>query len=60
VLEKEMTITEKELKDYFLLHGQAYQHPRRIWFLDQMPLTGTNKVDKKQLIKTATANLATE
>lgn len=60
VLDKEMAITEKELKDYFLLHGQAYQHPRRIWFLDQMPLTGTNKVDKKQLVKTATANLAIE
>ena len=60
VLEKETSVTEKELKDYFLSQGQAYQHPRRIWFLNQLPLTGTNKVDKKYLIKTAMANLATE
>jgi acyl-CoA synthetase (AMP-forming)/AMP-acid ligase II len=26
-------------------HGPAYQHPRRVWFLDALPLSGTEKVD---------------
>lgn len=60
VLERGQSIAEKELIDYFLERGQAYQHPRKIWFLDQLPLTGTNKVNKKMLIKIAETNLATE
>jgi acyl-coenzyme A synthetase/AMP-(fatty) acid ligase len=49
VVEKEKCVDEEELKEYFLKNGAAYQHPRRIWFLDHFPLTGSNKINKKQL-----------
>jgi acyl-CoA synthetase (AMP-forming)/AMP-acid ligase II len=41
--------TEDELKQFALAHGPAYQHPRRVFFLRQLPLAGTNKIDQKQL-----------
>ena len=43
------TVSEDELKQFALAHGPAYQHPRRVFFLDQLPLAGTNKVDQQQL-----------
>ena len=42
-------VTEDELKQFALANGPAYQHPRRVLFLEQFPLAGTNKVDKEQL-----------
>ncbi len=42
-------VSEDELKRHALDHGPAYQHPRRVIFLEQLPLAGTNKVDQKQL-----------
>jgi long-chain acyl-CoA synthetase len=41
--------SEDELKQYALANGPAYQHPRRVFFLEQLPLAGTNKVDQQQL-----------
>src|SRR5215813_6599322 len=41
--------TEDDLKQFALANGPAYQHPRRVFFLDQLPLAGTNKVDKERL-----------
>jgi acyl-CoA synthetase (AMP-forming)/AMP-acid ligase II len=53
VLEKEKAVDEEELKKFFLENGPAYQHPRSIWFLDHLPLTGTNKINKKELYELA-------
>jgi acyl-CoA synthetase (AMP-forming)/AMP-acid ligase II len=41
------TLDEGTLKEYFLAHGPAYAHPRRVLFLDAMPLGTTGKVDRK-------------
>jgi long-chain acyl-CoA synthetase len=46
-------VTENTLKEFALKNGPAYQHPRRIWFLDAFPLSGTNKVDKAALLRIA-------
>ncbi len=43
------TPTEAALKAHALANAPAYMHPRRIWFLDALPLMGTNKIDKSQL-----------
>ncbi len=43
------TVSEDELKQFALANGPAYQHPRRVFFLQQLPLAGTNKVDQQQL-----------
>jgi long-chain acyl-CoA synthetase len=41
--------SEKEIKQFALANGPAYQHPRRVFFLKDLPLAGTNKIDRDQL-----------
>jgi long-chain acyl-CoA synthetase len=43
----------EELKQFFLKYGTPYAYPRRIYFLDSMPLGGTGKVDRAQLERLA-------
>ena len=49
VLRPGAAATEDDLRQYALAHGPAYQHPRRVFFLDQLPLAGTNKIDQHNL-----------
>lgn len=42
-------VDEAALKAHSLAHAPAYMHPRRVWFIDALPLMGTNKIDKAQL-----------
>jgi acyl-coenzyme A synthetase/AMP-(fatty) acid ligase len=49
VLRAGHTASEDELKTFALANGPAYQHPRRVFFLDRMPLAGTNKIDRDLL-----------
>jgi len=51
-------VTEDEIKQFALANGPAYQHPRRVFFLEQLPLAGTNKIDRPRLIKLAAGNAA--
>jgi long-chain acyl-CoA synthetase len=53
VLRANQHASEDDLKQFALANGPAYQHPRRVFFLDQMPLAGTNKVDQQQLRRVA-------
>ena len=46
-------LTEDEVKRYALEHAPAYQHPRQVVFLPEMPLAGTNKIDRKALAAAA-------
>lgn len=50
-------IGEDALKQFMLANAPAYQHPRRVWFLDQMPLASTNKIDRNALRQRAEAEL---
>jgi len=43
----------EELKQLYLKYGAPYAYPRRIHFLDSMPLGGTGKIDRAQLEKLA-------
>jgi long-chain acyl-CoA synthetase len=58
VLRPGMHATEDELKAFALANGPAYQHPRRVFFLDQLPLAGTNKIDQTQLRTWAAEQIA--
>ena len=49
VLRRGAHATEDQLRAFALANGPAYQHPRRVFFLDQLPLAGTNKIDQQQL-----------
>ena len=42
-------VTEEDLKQFALANGPAYQHPRRVFFLKELPLAGTNKIDRDKL-----------
>ena len=44
-------LDEREVKEFALAHAPAYQHPRRVFFIDEMPLAGTNKIDKRVLAR---------
>jgi acyl-CoA synthetase (AMP-forming)/AMP-acid ligase II len=47
-------VTEDEIKQFFLTHGPAYAHPRRVFFRDAMPLSATGKLDRAALRGEAT------
>jgi acyl-CoA synthetase (AMP-forming)/AMP-acid ligase II len=48
------------LRRFALDNGPAYAHPRAVWFVDELPLAGTNKIDRKALIERAAANFSRE
>jgi long-chain acyl-CoA synthetase len=44
-------LDEQAVKSHALANAPAYQHPRQVIFIDEMPLAGTNKIDKRMLAK---------
>jgi acyl-CoA synthetase (AMP-forming)/AMP-acid ligase II len=42
-----------EIRKFTIANGPAYQHPRRIQFVSELPWAGTNKIDRKSLIERA-------
>jgi acyl-CoA synthetase (AMP-forming)/AMP-acid ligase II len=42
-------LTEDEIKRFALEHAPAYQHPRSVVFVSELPLATTNKIDRKEL-----------
>lgn len=53
VLAEGASATSDEIKTYALQNGPTYQHPRRVAFLSELPLAGTNKIDRRALIQKA-------
>ncbi len=49
VREPEATLDEAAVRSWARELGPAFQHPRRVWFLDALPLSGTEKVDVRAL-----------
>ena len=43
------SISEEAVKQIALQALPAYMHPRRVYFLETMPLAGTNKIDRRAL-----------
>jgi acyl-CoA synthetase (AMP-forming)/AMP-acid ligase II len=52
--------SEDALRRFALDKGPAYAHPRAVWFVTELPLAGTNKIDRKTLIERAAANFSRE
>jgi acyl-CoA synthetase (AMP-forming)/AMP-acid ligase II len=53
VLKPGVAATEDDIKCYALANAPAYQHPRRVWCVAELPLAGTNKIDRKALAERA-------
>jgi acyl-CoA synthetase (AMP-forming)/AMP-acid ligase II len=51
------TPSENDVKRFALANAPAYQHPRFVWFVDELPLASTNKVDRGALHRHAEARL---
>lgn len=45
---------EEAVKRFALANAAPYLHPRRVWFLPELPLAGTNKIDRRALAERAT------
>jgi acyl-CoA synthetase (AMP-forming)/AMP-acid ligase II len=50
--------SEDEIKRFALANAPAYQHPRSVWFVEELPLASTNKVDRAALRRTAAERIA--
>ncbi len=46
-------LTEQAVKHFALANAAPYLHPRRVWFLTELPLAGTNKIDRRTLMQRA-------
>ena len=40
---------EDDIKQFALANAPAYQHPRSVWLVDDLPLASTNKLDRAAL-----------
>jgi long-chain acyl-CoA synthetase len=49
VLRPNAHLTEDEVRRYALDNAPGYQHPRGVFFMAELPLATTNKVDRKAL-----------
>jgi acyl-CoA synthetase (AMP-forming)/AMP-acid ligase II len=47
-----------DIKQFALANAPAYQHPRFVWFVDRLPLSSTNKIDRTALKREAAARVA--
>ncbi len=45
--------SEAAVKEFALANAAPYLHPRRVWFVAEMPLAGTNKIDRRALAERA-------
>lgn len=55
VLASSSTLTPDALKTHALRNGPAYAHPRRVVVVDQIPLTGAGKPDRRAVARALAA-----
>jgi long-chain acyl-CoA synthetase len=51
-------VSDEEVKRFALANAPAYQHPRVVWFVEELPLASTNKVDRVALQRIAQERVA--
>ncbi|MBV8504784.1 MAG: acyl--CoA ligase [Alphaproteobacteria bacterium] len=51
-------LSEEAIKQFALANAALYLHPRRVWFVPELPLAGTNKIDRQGLTRRAAELLA--
>jgi long-chain acyl-CoA synthetase len=58
ILKAGRALSEDDVKQYALAHAPAYAHPRHVWFVDDLPLASTNKLDRAALKRIAAERMA--
>ncbi|MCY3939653.1 MAG: class I adenylate-forming enzyme family protein [Gammaproteobacteria bacterium] len=53
VVSRDKSLGEPDIQDHVRRHVAAYLYPRRVWFVDSLPLAGTTKVDRRELMRQA-------
>jgi acyl-CoA synthetase (AMP-forming)/AMP-acid ligase II len=53
VLKPGHAATDEDIKRFALANAPAYAHPRFVWFVDELPLASTNKIDRAALQRIA-------
>jgi long-chain acyl-CoA synthetase len=51
--------SEDDIKRFALANAPAYAHPRFVWFVEELPLASTNKVDRAALHRLAQERIST-
>jgi long-chain acyl-CoA synthetase len=51
-------LDDEAVKRFALANAPAYQHPRFVWFVDELPLASTNKLDRATLHAMAEERIA--
>ena len=54
----EASPVEDDVQRFAIANGPAVEHPRRVFFVSELPLGGTNKIDRRQLATRATQLVA--
>jgi len=54
------SLSEDIIRNFALKNGPAYAHPRRVFLVRELPLAGTNKIDRKALVLMAGADARTK
>lgn len=49
ILKSNEKASDDDIKQFALANAPAYQHPRAVWFVDDIPLATTNKIDRGAL-----------
>jgi acyl-CoA synthetase (AMP-forming)/AMP-acid ligase II len=52
-----MAVDAEDIKRFALANAPPYQHPRFVWFVDRLPLSTTNKIDRAALKRLAAEHL---
>ncbi|WP_255148868.1 class I adenylate-forming enzyme family protein [Halorarius halobius] len=57
VTEPDAEVSERALREFALQHVPSYAHPRRVFFVDELPRSGTRKVQRYKLEQRAEERL---
>ena len=53
-------VSEREVQDQVRSNAAPYLYPRRVWFVDALPLASTTKIDRRELMRRAESLVAAD
>ena len=51
-------VSEREVQDHVRANAAPFLYPRRVWFVDALPLASTTKIDRRELMQRANSLLS--